>query len=254
MTAATTTNGAMRIRYAVSGAGDPLVLLHGFTDGLESWEELGYAGPLLAAGRRLILIDARGHGGSSRPRDPAAYAPGERARDVAAVLDALSIARADLLGYSMGGWIALDFARLFPARVGRLAVGGVHPFGQSMAGYRRAVAADIRDWIGVLEGLGGGNLPEALRTRILANDLAALQAAVAEDRPDISAELAAFDRPCLFWAGAEDPLRDEVARCAAFLPRASFAEIPGCNHLTALTEAELVLPHLLPFLGSARWS
>ncbi|WP_119460311.1 alpha/beta hydrolase [Rhodospirillaceae bacterium SYSU D60014] len=245
---ATTTNGDVIIRYRTLGEGKPLVMLHGFTDSSESWAEMGYAAPLAAAGHRLILIDARGHGGSSRPQDPAAYSAWHRAGDVAAVLDAVGLERADLFGYSMGGWSALTFAGTFPNRVGRLIVGGAHPFGQSMAFYREAVAPGISNWIAILEHLGGP-LSDAWKARILANDLAALQAAVAEDRPDISATLAGLERLCLFYVGTEDSLRAQIRRCAQLLPQAEILELPGCNHLTALLRTDLVLPRLLPFLS-----
>jgi pimeloyl-ACP methyl ester carboxylesterase len=98
MKMSTVDNGGTTIRFATLGEGDPLVLLHGFSGGLEDWVDLGYAEPLAQAGRQLVLIDARGHGGSSKPHDPAAYRHDAQAGDVAAVLDALEIPNADLLG------------------------------------------------------------------------------------------------------------------------------------------------------------
>jgi pimeloyl-ACP methyl ester carboxylesterase len=240
--------GAVAIHYRVLGQGEPLVLLHGFTDSSESWIELGYAGPLQAAGRRLVLIDLRGHGASGRPHDPAAHADMERALDVVHVLDALGIAQADMLGYSMGGWIALCVARYFPERLGRLAVGGAHPFGQSMEGYRRAVAGGLGPWLDLLERQGGG-LPGPLRARIAACDPKAMRAAVAHDRPDIATDLIGLDRPALFYAGEADPLLPAVLRVQGTLPRARAVALPACNHLTAFLAAERALPHLLRFLG-----
>lgn len=74
---------------------------------------------------------------------------------------------------------------------------------------------------------------------------------MAEDRPDISAELAGFNRPALFYCGEEDPLRPSVSRCAGFFPDGRFAEIAGCNHMTAFTRSDLITPHLEAFLGDA---
>lgn len=242
------THGDVTIRFATMGEGKPFVLLHGFTDSAESWREFGYAGPLARAGHRLILIDQRGHGGTSRPHNSAAYTPEARAGDIAAVLDALSIEHADLLGYSMGGWTALNLARFHPRRIDRLIVGGCHPFGQSMAFYREALTKGIETWVGIIEAFGGA-MSEAFKARVRGNDLLALRAAVAADRPDISASLEGFARPCLFYAGSADPLRADVARTADFLPRARFSEVPGCNHMTALLRADLVMPELLAFLA-----
>lgn len=94
-------DGAM-VHFSTIGEGAPLVLLHGFSDRIESWAEFGYVNALTAVGRRLVMIDQRGHGRASALHDIDAYAPRLRAGDVAAVLDALGIKRADVLGYSMG--------------------------------------------------------------------------------------------------------------------------------------------------------
>jgi pimeloyl-ACP methyl ester carboxylesterase len=245
----TTRIGDIVIRYATNGSGAPLVLLHGFTDQIESWSEMGYVKALTEAGRRLVLIDQRGHGGSSRPHEVDAYRPEARAADVVAVLDALGIARADVLGYSMGGWAALNLARYHPTRIDRLIVGGCHPFGQSMAFYREAMDAGLDRWIDLVEHLAE-TMPEAWKERVRRNDIDALRAAVAEDRPDISAALADFARPCLFYAGGDDPLYGALGRCASFFADARFLEVRGRNHLTALTDADLVLPELITFLGT----
>ena len=60
------------IAYEDLGRGEPLVLLHGATENSESWHEAGYVDQLLRRGRRLILIDCRGHGRSGKPHNPIA--------------------------------------------------------------------------------------------------------------------------------------------------------------------------------------
>ena len=69
------------------------------------------------ADRQLILLDARGHGASDKPHDPAAYDLRLRVGDVTAVLDDLEIRRADYFGYSMGGWIGFGLAKHAPVRL-----------------------------------------------------------------------------------------------------------------------------------------
>jgi len=69
-------NRGVQIRYEVEGAGPPLILQHGFTCSIEDWYEGGYVA-VLKADHRLVLVDARGHGGSDKPRDSAAYTFGE---------------------------------------------------------------------------------------------------------------------------------------------------------------------------------
>src|SRR5262245_634199 len=118
------------VSYEDLGRGEPLVLLHGVTESRESWHEAGYVGQFLRRGRRLILVDGRGHGRSGKPHDPAAYSGRSRAADVIAVLDHAGIRRAALMGYSMGGAVALAAAAFHPKRVGSLIVSGVHPFAE----------------------------------------------------------------------------------------------------------------------------
>jgi pimeloyl-ACP methyl ester carboxylesterase len=243
----TVTNGNITICYKAIGSGAPLVLLHGFSDQMESWQEMGYVNVLIKTGRRLVLIDQRGHGNSSRPHEVDAYKPEARTTDVVAVLDALNIERADVFGYSMGGWVALNLVRYYPLRINRLIVGACHPFGQSMAFYREAVATDIARWIEIVERLCGA-MSEAWKARVRDSDIMALRAAAASDRQDISKSLADFTRPCLFYAGSDDPLRDSVTRCKSFFPDARFFAVPNCNHVTTLLRADLVLPAVNSFL------
>ncbi len=65
-------NDGIRIHYEVEGNGPPLVLLHGLSDSIESWYEFGYV-ERLKDEFQLIMIEARGHGESDKPHDPAAY-------------------------------------------------------------------------------------------------------------------------------------------------------------------------------------
>jgi hypothetical protein len=85
-------NDGIRIHYEVEGVGPPLMLHHGFTISLEEWRRFGYVDALKSE-YQVILIDARGHGASDKPHDPAAYEMARRAGDVVAVLDDLGSTR-----------------------------------------------------------------------------------------------------------------------------------------------------------------
>ena len=99
-----------RLSVRDEGAGPPIVLLHAGVADLRAWDDV--VPPLIAAGYRAVRYDARGHGPS--PTDDIAFS--QRA-DLLAVLDALGIGRAALVGNSRGGMIALDTAIEAPDRV-----------------------------------------------------------------------------------------------------------------------------------------
>ena len=245
-----TSSDRISIHYHVEGDGTPLVLLHGFADRGNSWRDAGYLAPLVAGGSRVILIDQRGHGASDAPHRREDYSGALRAADVIAVLDALGLQQADIFGYSMGGWCALNVAASHPDRVGRLVVGGSHPFAQSLSFYRNALRSKAV-WSGIMLALGGSLTPD-WQARIRQNDVEALRAAVAEDRPDISGSLKTFPRDCLFYVGSKDSRRESVARAAASMPHAEFAELPGCDHIQTFLRADRVVPLVTAFLKTQR--
>jgi pimeloyl-ACP methyl ester carboxylesterase len=119
-----TVSDGLRIHYMEAGAGVPVVLLHGYTSCCDaSWFSDGMAKEL-ARTHRVIGIDARGHGRSEKPHDPAKY-PGDRmASDVLEVLDALGVARAHFHGYSMGGGLVAQLMARAPARFITAGFGG----------------------------------------------------------------------------------------------------------------------------------
>lgn len=105
----------INLYYEVHGAGRPLILLHG---GLGSGEMFGPVLPALADHHQVILVDLQGHGRTAdidRPLDMRLMAD-----DIAALIDHLGLDRPDLLGYSLGGGVALQTASKYPGKVGRL--------------------------------------------------------------------------------------------------------------------------------------
>ena len=106
----------MRVHYRDEGAGPPLVLIHGTSSSLHTWE--GWA-KILSSHRRVVRLDLPGFGltGAAPDHD---YRPERYARVVAALLDQLGIGRADVAGNSLGGRVALTFALDHPDRVRKL--------------------------------------------------------------------------------------------------------------------------------------
>jgi pimeloyl-ACP methyl ester carboxylesterase len=232
-----------RIAYETVGTGHPVVLLHGFTDSRRSWCEAGHVDALVAGGRQAILIDCRGHGDSGKPHDPAAYSSKHRVADILAVLDQVGVGRANLIGYSMGGLIALMTALQTPGRVGALAVIGAHPFAQDMDPLRKALSGGIEGWIRLVES-HGIQLSAAVRERMLANDIAALRACIARDRSDSSGLLAEFRVPLLTVAGTRDPHFESVVRFAGMV-RGRFMALEGQNHFSCFLAVAECIPTIL---------
>jgi len=238
-----------RIHYEIRGEGPALVLHHGFSSSARAWEELGYA-ERLGHGRRLIMLDARGHGLSDKPREAAAYSIQWRVADVLAVLDDAGVARADFLGYSMGGWVGFGLLTLAPERVGRAAIGGAHPYADGSwdrAGFD-AAAADGAAFIRAFEGAIRDTLPREAHEALLANDLGAL-AAGAGPRPDLGRALPAITTPTLLYAGEREARLPLIRRAASEMPAATLAVLPGLGHVDAFLGADAVLPVVLDFLG-----
>ena len=115
--------GDHRIHYHEAGTGTALVLLHGSGPGVSGWSNFRGNFPVFAERFRTVLMDMPGFGKSERPEFDRAY-PRVAADALARLLDALGIDKAHLLGNSMGGYVALEFALAYPDRVGRLVLMG----------------------------------------------------------------------------------------------------------------------------------
>src|SRR5215471_16797033 len=113
------------IYYEVIGTGTPILLVHGFLSSFEgNWGQSGWIDFLLAQGRQVVGMDCRGHGLSGKPHDPSAYAGDQVPNDVLAVMDAIGLERTDLMGYSIGGRMAIDLLSRVPQRLSAVIVGG----------------------------------------------------------------------------------------------------------------------------------
>ena len=119
-------NGSVEIAYIDEGEGDPIFLVHGFgsTAGV-NWVYPGWVSALTKAGRRVVALDNRGHDASSKLYDRAEYSLDIMAGDVRALMDHLSIERADIMGYSLGSRISCRVALHHPERLRSLIIGGL---------------------------------------------------------------------------------------------------------------------------------
>ncbi|MFG3685351.1 alpha/beta fold hydrolase [Micromonospora sp. NPDC047740] len=111
----------INLYYETHGSGRPLILLHG---GLGSGEMFGAALPVLAARHQVITVDLQGHGRTAdidRPLDIWFMAD-----DIAALIDHLGLEKPDLVGYSLGGGVALRAGARYPGKVGRLVAASAH--------------------------------------------------------------------------------------------------------------------------------
>jgi pimeloyl-ACP methyl ester carboxylesterase len=221
------------------GSAPAVVLHHGFVvDADTNWVATGVVDALLEAGRTVIAPDARGHGRSQKPHDPARYGEQRMARDLAALVELIDAPEIDLVGYSMGAVVALLYAS-DGERVRRLAVGGVGSGIIECGGVdRRAVSNDSIIQALSCEDPSTLQTPESAAFRSLADALGAdRQALLAQARSIFRGEIA-LDRisaPTLVLAGEDDPLAVRPEVLVQALPHATLRTLAG-NHMSALAD------------------
>ena len=116
-----TADDGVRLYYEETGSGTPLVFVHEFADDYRSFEpQIRY----FARRYRCIAYNARGYPPSDVPQDPARYSQDRARDDIRAVLDGLAIAKAHVVGISMGGFATLHFGLTYPDRASALVVAG----------------------------------------------------------------------------------------------------------------------------------
>jgi pimeloyl-ACP methyl ester carboxylesterase len=220
-------------------ASPPVVLHHGFVvDANANWVATGVVDALLAAGRRVIAPDARGHGRSEKPHDPARYGEQRMARDLAVLLEVSGEPQIDLVGYSMGAIVSLIFASE-DQRVRRLVVGGVGSGVIECGGVdRRAVPNDaIIDALSV-DDPSTIEMPEAATFRMLADALGADREALAAQASSIYRGDIGLDRisaQTLVLAGDVDPLAIRPEVLSQAIPGATLRILSG-NHVGAIAD------------------
>lgn len=217
----------------------PVVLHHGFVvDANANWVAPGVVDALLGAGRRVIAPDARGHGRSGKPHDPASYGEQRMARDLAVLIEVCGESQIDLVGYSMGAIVSLIFASE-DQRVRRLVVGGVGSGVIECGGVdRRAIPNDR-----IIEALSAGDPatigdPGAVAFRRLADALDAdREALVAQASSVYRGEIAlsCISAQTLVLAGKSDPLAIRPNVLCEAIPDATLRMLSG-DHIGAIAD------------------
>lgn len=218
------------------GAGRTAVLLHGLSSNAQiNWIKFGHAAAITQAGFHVVMIDARAHGRSAAPHDPAAYPRDVMALDTQAVLRALGVSDFDLVGYSMGSRLAINLIGL-GARPRRLVLGGMGLEGLGAWTRRRAffLAAlehfetarrGDADYLAIQFMKTVGIDPVALRLLLMSTD-------------DLPADmLDPLNMPTLVLSGDQDEDNGSARALADALVDADYEEVPG-THMSCITKPD----------------
>ena len=220
---------------AAGPPGEPVLLIHGFASSSRvNWLDTSWVSTLTKAGYRVIAIDNRGHGDSDKPHDSEPYCAPLMAEDARRLLDHLRIARAHVMGYSMGARITAFLALAHPDRVqtaifGGLGINMIRGVGGARPIAAALLAASIED---VTNATARTFRAFAEQTN---SDLKALAACILASREKISAEaIATLSLPILVAVGSEDVIGGPAAELAALIPGADAFVIEGRDHMKAV--------------------
>lgn len=228
-------HGPVEIAYLDEGEGEPAVLVHGFASSKEvNWVNPGWVSTLKRAGRRVIALDNRGHGASTKLYDPGDYATEKMADDVRALLDHLGIERADVMGYSMGARITAFLALAARDRVRSAILGGLGIRLVDGVGLPQEIADALEapSLADVTDPQGRTFRTFAEQTR---SDLKALAACIRGSRQTLSREQVGSLRvPVLIAVGTRDEVAGSPHELAALIPNARALDIPGRDHMLSV--------------------
>ena len=189
---------------------------------------------LNGAGFRVIAFDNRGHGQSEKLYDPGDYGAPTMAEDARRLLDHLGIARADIMGFSMGARIAAFLTFTHPERVRSVIFAGLGINMVKGVGAAEPIAAALEtpNAEAIEDDNARGFRVFAEQTR---SDRRALAACMRSSRDKVSPEqVAAIKVPVLVAVGTEDVIGGSGAELAAMIPGAEFLEIVGRDHMKSV--------------------
>lgn len=223
------------IAYLDEGAGQPILLIHGFASNKTvNWVDTGWVRHLTRLGRRVVAMDNRGHGQSSKHYRPEDYGGPQMAEDARRLLDHLGLASADVMGYSMGARIAAFLALAHPERVRSLVFGGLGGnMVRPMAGTGPIAAALEAPSIDDVK------IQTARTFRAFADstksDLKALAACIRSSRDPLTPEMVGrFRCPVLVAVGSDDVIGGPAGDLARLIPGAEAFVIVDRDHMKAV--------------------
>jgi pimeloyl-ACP methyl ester carboxylesterase len=225
----------VEIAYSVDGAGEPILLIHGFASNVKTnWRDTRWIEFLAGHDFRVVAIDNRGHGASQKLYDPEAYTGPLMAEDARRLLDHLGIERADVMGYSMGARIAAFLALAHPDRARSAIFAGLGANMIHGVGDPKPIASAL-----VAEDPSGIADANAKAFRVFADqtrsDRRALAACIMASRDRIPSEDVAMLRvPVLVAVGTDDQIAGPAKPLADAIPGAEALDIPGRDHMKAV--------------------
>ncbi|MDR6663338.1 pimeloyl-ACP methyl ester carboxylesterase [Tardiphaga robiniae] len=228
-------NGAVEIAYLDEGEGDPIVLVHGFASSKNvNWVYPTWVSELKKHNRRVIALDNRGHGDSSKLYDSEQYSIGAMAADVRALLAHLGIVRTDMMGYSMGARITAYIAYSHPELIrsaifGGLGIGLIKGGGP---GENVALALEADSLDDVTDPVGRTFRAFADQTR---SDRRALAACLRGSRRLMTnEEAAAIKVPLLIAVGTTDEISGSAQELQKIIAGSEVLDIPNRDHMRAV--------------------
>jgi pimeloyl-ACP methyl ester carboxylesterase len=249
----------LQMYYEIHGTGHPLVLLHGAFMTIDTnWGDLL---PALAERHRVIAVETQGHGRTADIDRPLSYE--QMAEDVAALLAHLDVRQADVLGYSLGGGIALQVAIRHPALVRKLIVAsasfssdGMYP--EVFKGVQ-SITSELFVGTPMMEAYER-LAPNPEQFPVLVERIKAMNAVPHEWAADA---IEAIVAPTMIIIGDSDGILPEhavdlfrlrgggVFGDLAGLPASQLAVLPGTTHVGVMMQTELLLAIIAPFLDAA---
>jgi 3-oxoadipate enol-lactonase len=252
----------IEIAYEDVGSGPPVVLLHGYPFNRAMWREQLEQ---LSQNHRVIAPDLRGHGESEVAPGPATME--DMARDVAGLMDLRQIPRAAIVALSMGGYVTLEFYRLFPSRVRALVLADTRAQGDTEEGKQNRAAQAEKAMAEGMEAIAYAMLPKLLAPETVAKRpeivrrvrdmmvqtkpegaVAALHGMA--QRRDQRPMLSSISAPALVIVGSEDTLtpREDSELIHREIGGSRLKIIDGAAHVSNIERPEEFNDALLNFL------